>query len=708
MDGSNPPFPVYIGIWKNWSYGPIFGSTLTLTKQNGTLLIAFIAFFVTIVGSHMWHLASFCLHWYLSTQAPMDGLHHQRQAVLRNSASPSGGAYTLLQIAWAWRNTVRRPWLRFGPVILISLAIASGLALVSLFSSRIAMGTEVLIASPRCGILGGYNTTARDEQTSLLATRTQLIETAAEYAQRCYSNTTSSTADCSSFVMKTAPVSMTTNASCPFDSSLCIRQNASVILDTGLLDSHTHLGLNSPADKRFQYRSIMHCSPLATDGFTSLYNVSENESYKLYKYGTTGGSDCNCTWRASMDIWNQAQQSDAADVVMGLELFNMRAYYQNGSLSEAASGFIPIKGLERPDADLFLIGLMAPALNAATPPQDDWYRLTTPVQTLYVNGNGTVVSESTEYTNDEPILPMGCIYQDQLCNPSGPGANRCTQLSGRLDALQQAMGLFNDPTTGEWIYRLLDESRQSLGRMVRALGSHSLESRYWKIHTNQWHLDMQHWFNTSVAALQLSMLNTAVDPTLGNDDLERFVGRPNNTVTSQLCRSQKMVTDGYISFSMFGLLFTIILGILIILFSLCLESLAEIIQRRLRLRPYPILEWRANNTLHLQRLAYEEYGVKWRTGSWDVPITERDTALPELHAQDGRRSYSFPTEVNEKNISVRSKTVDTIERKDSNKDLLNKQNTAPDMEDSVASISSRQLSEDGMIQKLTTLELKEQ
>jgi hypothetical protein len=38
--------PVYLGVWTNWSRGQVMGSTLTLDRRNGSLLIAFLAFFV--------------------------------------------------------------------------------------------------------------------------------------------------------------------------------------------------------------------------------------------------------------------------------------------------------------------------------------------------------------------------------------------------------------------------------------------------------------------------------------------------------------------------------------------------------------------------------------------------------------------------------------------------------------------------------------
>lgn len=43
---SNDNYPVHIGTWTNWSRGAVMGSTLTIRRDVGNLLIAFVAFFV--------------------------------------------------------------------------------------------------------------------------------------------------------------------------------------------------------------------------------------------------------------------------------------------------------------------------------------------------------------------------------------------------------------------------------------------------------------------------------------------------------------------------------------------------------------------------------------------------------------------------------------------------------------------------------------
>ena len=43
-------YPVYLGVWTNWSRGKVYGLTLTLRRQEANLLVAFTAFFIAFVG----------------------------------------------------------------------------------------------------------------------------------------------------------------------------------------------------------------------------------------------------------------------------------------------------------------------------------------------------------------------------------------------------------------------------------------------------------------------------------------------------------------------------------------------------------------------------------------------------------------------------------------------------------------------------------
>lgn len=98
------PYPVYTGIWTNWSRGKIMGATLTLNRQDADLLIAFSAFFIAFISTRTWRILCFCFHRSFSTSSPQDIVYHQRQVILRNSNSPENSIYLLWQLLWATRH----------------------------------------------------------------------------------------------------------------------------------------------------------------------------------------------------------------------------------------------------------------------------------------------------------------------------------------------------------------------------------------------------------------------------------------------------------------------------------------------------------------------------------------------------------------------------------------------------------------------------
>lgn len=101
---------VHLRFWTNWSHGKVRGTTITLTRNNGGLLIAFVAIFVGATGRSLWRIFCFILHYLLST--PMeskDGFHHQRQAIIRNSDTASQGGWQLLTSVVTWKRWSVRP-----------------------------------------------------------------------------------------------------------------------------------------------------------------------------------------------------------------------------------------------------------------------------------------------------------------------------------------------------------------------------------------------------------------------------------------------------------------------------------------------------------------------------------------------------------------------------------------------------------------------
>jgi len=69
---------VHVGAWTDWSKGYVLGATLTLTRRDSDLLIAFLALFVALMGTRFWRIVCLFLHFIYSQDSPHDGVHYQR------------------------------------------------------------------------------------------------------------------------------------------------------------------------------------------------------------------------------------------------------------------------------------------------------------------------------------------------------------------------------------------------------------------------------------------------------------------------------------------------------------------------------------------------------------------------------------------------------------------------------------------------------
>lgn len=265
---------IHLGFWTNWSYGRVQGATITLGHQNGNLLIAFLAIFVAATGKSFWRIGCFVIHRLHSSTTPEDGLYHQRQAILRNSSSAEDGAWQLANAVWVWKRNARRPHLRLFPIIAFALLVSGSFGIASIFSSHVTSdtGNEVLISGSNCGPLHSGTDDVDAELTILEPYLAQGATSHLNYALQCYTDALNSE-DCSQYVKPRLPITLHTNASCPFADNMCKSRSDNIILDTGYLDSHNDLGINAPPKDRFQLRFVHQCAPVVTEGFSELYNA---------------------------------------------------------------------------------------------------------------------------------------------------------------------------------------------------------------------------------------------------------------------------------------------------------------------------------------------------------------------------------------------------------------------------------------------------
>lgn len=311
-------YPVYLGVWTNWSKGRVLGATLTLNYQEGTLLIAFLAIFVALVGTSLWRISCFFLHLVTSTKGPhaRDGLYHQHQAILRNSPDPVHGLVNLSRSYWAWRYASHNAHRRVLPTIAYSAICTGVFALASGFSSGAIKGSnnEVLISNKFCQTPTWTRNDARLQQlyySSVLESRYKEIA----YSRQCYGpnpDSISGTLSCGTFINKNLTMHIDRTAGCPFPHDFCVTNSSNIFLDSGLLDSHFDLGLNSPPADRFLYRTTSHCAPLKTEGRKK--DVSGNGTVSTkYFFGKTSSS-LNAS---QYDEWTIQYPKATADLTFG-------------------------------------------------------------------------------------------------------------------------------------------------------------------------------------------------------------------------------------------------------------------------------------------------------------------------------------------------------------------------------------------------------
>lgn len=263
------------------------GATLTTTRRDGDLLIAFTALFIPYVMSRLWRIFCLIAHQCHSTQSPKDPIHHQRQVILRNSTTADSGLIAFLLVLYAWRRSPWRRLVRIVPAALLATTFIAVATVAGGYSSQISTvaGDEVLLKGDHCSILDLGPSSNYSTSTRYIKRESERIMDAANYAQQCYSVSSLGLMGCDRFVVQNIPTAVKDcKAACPFPSNICRFNDTNIQLDTGFVDSTIHFGWNAPDNQRFSWRNVLTCAPLKTDGFTRTVN-EQNNTFTTYRYG---------------------------------------------------------------------------------------------------------------------------------------------------------------------------------------------------------------------------------------------------------------------------------------------------------------------------------------------------------------------------------------------------------------------------------------
>ncbi|KAI0970542.1 hypothetical protein F4678DRAFT_112687 [Xylaria arbuscula] len=658
-DSQGDLYPVYVGIWTNWSRGRVLGSTLTLNRRDADLIIAFTAFLIAFLATRTWRILCFTLHRFYSTADPQDAVYHQRQTIFRNSSSPENGLQMLLQLLWTNRRS--KGWFRPLPAAIFTIVCVTLFTIAGGFSSQIstAVGSEVLIKSSNCGYTELASEPSSPEYFLGISTQATKTNSAANYAQQCYANNDTGLLDCDRFITKRVLNTMDTQASCPFKNHICRNESTNLRIDSGYIDSHDILSLNAPPNERILFRNVLHCAPLATRGFTHEKNTSLG-TLTLYQYGNyTGYGEANLHYvHAVNSVESQYAAIHSKDITVGYANYALSVYQlaiRNETIYKAASYFDPIGEITRKDADIDIIFLSGNGVVFSQPSGDQWYLNTVP-SSIAVGDFGPEDIKQL-YVPREPASPLGCAKQYQFCNTAFRGTSGCGPLASLRDAIGGAAPFF-DTTYADFVnYTVKSEtgahfdyfmntfrstSPSDVGLLLKQLGPTILTSQttlnsaiQGPIASNQWQHDVSHWWDISMAIQQSALLDLPYIP--DNSDIRSL--RYNYTAPEyqKICNSQKIRSTAYGSFSLFGLFFTLVAGLLITLVSYLLEPIFGWLHKRKGRNQYPYLEWTTNATLQLHRLVHEEVGFgTWSEGTETIPITKPGEILGSLDITNPR------------------------------------------------------------------------
>lgn len=214
-----------------------------------------------------------------------------------------------LRLFWAWRGSAVRSLRRIAPVLVLSMICTVGFTLAGGFSSQIQLGdddlgSDVLLDGTNCAA-ASQNIMTLQEEMAYFALASKWIDNSVNYAQQCYSANSAGLADCDYFASRRLPAYVNSTAACPFEASMCKTASSNIVLDTGLLDSHGHFGVNAVPDERILVRSVLQCAPLVTEGF-----AFPKGNFTAYNYGSRTTYPHNVTYEVYDLDWQYKLMDD--------------------------------------------------------------------------------------------------------------------------------------------------------------------------------------------------------------------------------------------------------------------------------------------------------------------------------------------------------------------------------------------------------------
>ena len=250
---------------------------------------------------------------------------------------------------------------------------------------------------------------------------------------------------------------------------------------------------------------------------------------------------------------------------------------------------------------------------------------------------------------------MGCLEQHQICSARPSGSREgldCTPLTGRTALFASFLkdnGASIHLNEQQWAtaYRLLrtiDET--GLRAVLLELGASSLVANYyldWQtlldftsspLPESSWMVEVANWHNITLANLQRWTVDYSYGP--ADPEYNRYIHRPSTAQERAMCSNQRVRGSDAMSFNGLGVVIIGVIGSLIIVTNLSLPAITGFVQTQLSRGTQRRMEWALDETLQLQRIAYERSGQgTWRNTESIVPLSRRGEKFRHPRYFDG-------------------------------------------------------------------------
>lgn len=221
-----------------------------------------------------------------------------------------------------------------------------------------------------------------------------------------------------------------------------------------------------------------------------------------------------------------------------------------------------------------------------------------------------------------PVSILGCIEEQEMCNPAAPGDPVCVSIDHTTNASRiEPLRLSEEQSATA--KRLMT---YTYGVAMVATGTSPLASRslllgvQWaELSPTQWRQEVTRWLSASLVMTQQGLIDSATEQPADSG----FVELPGAAAS---CRRQVVRNAvGFQNFDMKAIIIVLVLGSAIIALGLSIDIIAEAFQRRFLPASRRWVHWTLDGAFQLQRLAYYGVGVRsWR---------DEDTCIPTI---DGR------------------------------------------------------------------------